>query len=555
MMKLLSFLVKYSWKLVTLAIIAGLLAGLSNVGLIALINKTLNSNGSAARALLWTFIGLALVLMSTRVFSSIVLSYLAQNATLDLRRRLTRQFLSAPLRHLEEIGPHRILASLTGDVSTITGGLLIIPQLCLQGAMLIGSMAYLAWLSWSVFLAAMGVIVVGMVTYQLALRRAVRYLRLAREQQDSLFNHFHAMTDGTKELKLHHRRREAFVSKLIEPTLKQLRRYNIVGNAIFTAAGSWGQLLFYFLIGVLLFAIPVIQKVDSQILIGYTLTVLYVVISIEAISSLIPGLSSASVALHKVESLGLSLTEKPGEQSAIEDGNAAPAWYNLELDGITHSYHREREDSMFTLGPISLSFGPGELIFIVGGNGSGKTSLAKLLCGLYSPESGEVRMNGEAVNDSNREDYRQYFSVVFTNFHLFESLLGLETAKLDSIAREYLVQLQLDRKVQVKDGVLSTIDLSQGQRKRLALLTAYLEDRPIYIFDEWAADQDPLFKEIFYQRLLPNLKARGKTLFVISHDDRYYHLADRIIKLEDGQIEYDQHFDLLESVEVPALAH
>lgn len=554
-MKLLSFLVKYSWKLVTLAIIAGLLAGLSNVGLIALINKSLNSGNNSVRTLVWSFVGLALVLMGTRVFSSVVLAYLAQNATLDLRMRLTRQFLAAPLRHLEEIGPHRVLASLTGDVATITGGLLIIPVLCLQGAMLVGCLAYLAWLSWSVFVAAICVIGVGMLTYQIALRRAMKYLRAAREEQDSLFNHFHSMTDGAQELKLHNRRREAFVSKLIEPTLRWLRRYNIIGNAIFTAAGSWGQLLFYFLIGILLFAIPAIQKVDSQILIGYTLTILYVVIAIEAISGLMPGLSGASVALRKVESLGLSLTEKPGEAATIEEVSSVSSWHSLELVGVTHSYHREREDGMFTLGPIDFSCRPGELIFLTGGNGSGKTTLAKLLCGLYAPETGLIRINGEPVVDRNREDYRQHFSVVFTNFHLFESLLGLETSRLDMRAREYLVQLQLDRKVQVKEGVLSTIDLSQGQRKRLALLTASLEDRPIYIFDEWAADQDPLFKEIFYHRLLPNLKARGKTLFVISHDDKYYHLADRIIKLDDGQIEYDQYNELFESVHIPALAH
>jgi putative ATP-binding cassette transporter len=93
--------------------------------------------------------------------------------------------------------------------------------------------------------------------------------------------------------------------------------------------------------------------------------------------------------------------------------------------------------------------------------------------------------------------------------------------------------------VQVKDGTLSTIELSQGQRKRLALLTAFLEDRPFYIFDEWAADQDPFFREVFYLQLLPELKAKGKTVLVISHDDRYYSLGDRIIKLDYGKIEFD----------------
>jgi putative ATP-binding cassette transporter len=207
---------------------------------------------------------------------------------------------------------------------------------------------------------------------------------------------------------------------------------------------------------------------------------------------------------------------------------------------VTHTYHREGEDSSFMLGPINLALTPGELVFLVGGNGSGKTTLSKLLIGLYSPEGGEVRLNDTPITDENREFYRQQFSVVFSDFYLFDSLLGLDAPDLDDNARRYLALLRLDNKLKVQDGVLSTTDLSQGQRKRLALLTAYLEDRSIYVFDEWAADQDPLFKEIFYYQLLPELKARGKTIIVISHDDKYYHVGDRIIKLDDGQLSFDK---------------
>ena len=175
-------------------------------------------------------------------------------------------------------------------------------------------------------------------------------------------------------------------------------------------------------------------------------------------------------------------------------------------------------------------------MFLVGGNGSGKTTLAKLLMGLYVPESGEIRVDGQLVTDKTREEYRRLFSAVFADFFLFESLLGLKTPQLDNRAEEYLDRLQLSRKVTIKEGVFSTTDLSQGQRKRLALLTAYLEDRPIYLFDEWAADQDAYFKEIFYLQLLPELKSRGKTAIVISHDDRYYYAGDRLIKLEEGKL-------------------
>jgi putative ATP-binding cassette transporter len=211
----------------------------------------------------------------------------------------------------------------------------------------------------------------------------------------------------------------------------------------------------------------------------------------------------------------------------------------LDLVGVTHAYHREREGG-FTLGPVDLSLHPGEVVILAGGNGSGKTTLAKVLTGLYYPESGEIRADGQAVPKENLEGYRKLFSVVYADFHLFDSLLGLKIADLDAQARQYLTDLHLDHLVSVQDGVLSTTALSRGQRKRLALLVAYLEDRPLYVFDEWASDQDPQFKRVFYTQVLPGLKARQKAVFVITHDERYFHLADRMVYLEDGKISHSK---------------
>jgi putative ATP-binding cassette transporter len=146
-------------------------------------------------------------------------------------------------------------------------------------------------------------------------------------------------------------------------------------------------------------------------------------------------------------------------------------------------------------------------------------------------------MNGVRVDQSNIEHYRQYFGAVFADFHLFEHLLGIEPADLEKRAAHYIHKLGLEHKVKVDNQRFSTINLSTGQRKRLALITAYLDDKPIYLFDEWAADQDPEFKRVFYTVLLPELKAKGKTVIVISHDDTYFAHADRVVKLEEGRLD------------------
>jgi putative ATP-binding cassette transporter len=279
--------------------------------------------------------------------------------------------------------------------------------------------------------------------------------------------------------------------------------------------------------------------VQPHALTGYVITALYLMGPLSGVLGSFPMFGRANVALERVERLGMSLSTLLPESEAVLPQSEL-RFEQLELCRVTHSYHREIEDSRFMVGPVQLTFRPGEIVFLVGGNGCGKSTLAKIIAGLYPPEGGEIRVDGRLVTEANRDDYRQLFSAVFSDFYLFDSFIGLNGADLDEQARVYLRQLHLDHKVKIEDQKLSTILLSQGQRKRLALLTAYLEDRPFYLFDEWASDQDPQFKSIFYRELLPDLKARGKTVLVVTHDDNYFSCADRIVKLDYGRIIYDR---------------
>lgn len=537
-MKLILFLLRSSPRMVTLAVAAGLVAGAGNTGLLVLVDRALSDPSAVGSREAWGFVGLCVVMLAGRAASSVLLSRLARGTVYELRMNLCRRFLAAPLRRLEEMGAPPVLAALTDDVTMIANALVGLPLLCINFAVVATCMLYLWWLAWQVFACVVGFMAFGVLSYYAPLLKGQRYLAASRRQWDVLFGHFRALTEGVKELKLHRARRGVFLSDQLEGTAQELRRAGSAGDTVFALVSSWGQLLVFVLIGLLVFAAPgLLPGVDARTLTGYSLVVLYMVLPLEIIISTLPVLGRANVALRNVERLGLSL-EADAPEFAAAASAAAPARYErLELVGVEHAYRREGDESSFTLGPLSLSFHPGELVFLIGGNGSGKTTLAKLLTGLYAPEAGEVRLDGRPVGDETREEYRQLFSVVFSDFYLFENLHGLRSPQLDARAREYLVSLQLDTRVKVSDGVLSTVALSQGQRKRLALLTAYLEDRPFYVFDEWAADQDPLFKEVFYLRLLPALKAQGKTVLVISHDDRYYHVADYVIKLDGGKVE------------------
>ncbi len=537
-MKLLKFLMRYSRGAVLVAIFAGAVSGIGNTALLALINVALTSRVSGP-VLAWTFLGFCLLVPASRIVSELLLARLGQGTVLDLRVRLSRRILDVSQRKLEELGSHRLLTLLTEDVPAISNLAVLIPVLCINFAVILGCLVYLGWLSWQALLAVLLLMTLGIATYQWPVSRAIRHIQAAREQEDQLMAHFRGLTEGSKELKLHRERREAFLSRVLRGTADRIWKHNVDGLRVYAFASSWGQLLVFVVVGLVLFLLPRLQPTDRTLLTGYAMVLLYLMGPLQMVMNSLPTMGRAAVSIRRIEQMGEELAAYAEDERQAVAERPDPAWSSLSLRGVTHSYRREGEESSFVLGPIDLTFHPGELVFIAGGNGSGKTTLAKLITGLYVPESGEILLDGRKVDDESREVYRQRFSAVFSDFYLFSSLLGLEAADLDAVARQHLERLQLAHKVRVENGELSTIELSQGQRKRLALLTAYLEDRPIYLFDEWAADQDPAFREFFYADILPSLKAKRKLVLAISHDDRYYPLGDRLIKLTYGQVEHD----------------
>ncbi|HET6976587.1 MAG TPA: cyclic peptide export ABC transporter [Pyrinomonadaceae bacterium] len=534
---LLAFLFKKSRAIVIAAIIASILSGIASSTLIGLSHRALATREASPLWLMLGFAALCFIFPLSRVVAEVLLVNLSQKVVFDLRAQFIRQIVATPLRKLEEIKTHRIMAALTDDVAALSNGLATVPILFLQFSVLLGCVIYLGYLYIPLLIVTVIVIPLGIACVQLFFKFGLRHFIRARKEQDMMFKHIRAVAEGVKLFKLHRGRRDAFMNDLFTPTGLRYRHENVRGNAVLIGGSSIGTSFFFVTLGLFLFVAPRLIAISPQVLTGYVLVFGFLMVPIGVITSLMSNIGRANVALRNIRSLGIELG---GENDLAPlplprvNGHSP----KLEFESVTHAYTAE-DQTGFTLGPIDLSIEPGELVFVVGGNGSGKTTLAKVITGLYQPQSGQVRFNGQIVTERNHEDYREHFTAVFSDFFLFENLLGLEHHEIDEQAREYLKHLRLDHKVTVENGVLSTIDLSNGQRKRLALLTAYLEDRPIYLFDEWAADQDPVFKNFFYRQILPELKQRGKTVFVITHDDQYYGVADRLIKLDYGQISHD----------------
>jgi putative pyoverdin transport system ATP-binding/permease protein len=544
-MNLFRFLLQRSRSALLLAIFCGLLSGAMNSALLAVVNFAISGRSSISRTvLLEYFVVFWMLAPITRVISEVTLIRLGQRAIFALRVELSQQILNIPLRNMEELGTHRILPVLTDDIPNITNMVSIVPIVCINASVVLSCLGYMAWMNSRLLFGVIGCMLIGIITYQLGVRRAAKHFRSAREHDGSLHKHFHALLAGIKELKLHRTRRIAFMTSMLERAANHSRIENTAGLTSYAVAASWGQLLVFTTMGAVVFGLNQITHYNAATLVGFPLALIYLMTPLQVIMNAVPGMTRANVAIRKVHELGLTMVEYHTSEmntAVAEERFDTPV--RLAVDNLVYSYCHEELREGFSLGPLTFEVCPGELLFLTGGNGSGKTTLAKLLLGLYTPSEGKVLFNGEPVTDQNRDQYRQLFSAVFSDCFLFEALLGLQSIDLDMRAKEHLVSLRLDHKVQVQNGILSTTELSQGQRKRLALLTCCLEDRPIFFFDEWAADQDPTFKEVFYREILPSLKERGKTIIVISHDDRYFSVADRILHLESGRISSEAYGD------------
>lgn len=531
-MDLLLLLARRSWSTLVVATVSGIICGLMAAGLIATINQALARFDRLQHPDGLIFAALVLLVVASRIVSDVSLLRLGQAAVSEMRLHLGGKLIDTPYARLQSLGKHRLLAMLTDDTQTISQAVELVPILLVNVGIIAACLGYLGWLSPPLLGLTALLILIGAASFHWPQRKALLSIGRARELKDQLFDQYRLLTDGSKELQLNHPRRQQFFDRMLHPVSLQYRRHFVKGMSIYALVLNWGNGIFYLLIGVVLFVAPQFIGMGTTLATGYILTILYMITPLSELMNALPTIGRASVALRKIRTLEGQLEPTASSVSV----SAAAKVDILQCNAVRHTYYREREDGHFTLGPFDLTLKAGEVVFITGGNGSGKTTLALLLTGLYQPEDGELSLEGQISSTADNHLYRQHFSAIFADFCLFEHLLDGDNPLLMQRAQDYLARLQLDHKVSIDNGRLSTLDLSTGQRKRLALLAAYLDDRPCYLFDEWAADQDPIFKRFFYTKILSDLRQRGKLVIVISHDNAYFPLADRLIKVEQGAV-------------------
>jgi putative ATP-binding cassette transporter len=526
------------WPIVIGGIALGLIGGGSVAGLLALINRGLYAEQSDVAALLGSFVGLCILIVVGSVGSDVSANFVGQRIIATLRKSLAAKILVAPIDQLELYRTHRLIPVLTKDVDTISDFAFFFSAFLVSLVITLGCMVYLAVLSWPLFLVTAAVILVGSAAHAYARAHGVKGFNLARQYEDDLQKYYRTIAEGAKELRLNRPRRQRVHIEQIQQTVDRINEVQVKSVNLFVTARALGTMLFFLVIGVALTLRPFLwPDSPASISSGFVLVLLFMRGPIDQLIGMLPSLGRAQVAMRRIAELSeqFSTPEQDLLRSTAESAGTAGDIESIELRGVSYTFQAPSGGNPFVLGPIDLSIRRGDIVFIIGENGSGKTTLIKLLLGLYAPQEGTLLRDGVAVTTETRDNYRQLFTTVFSDYYLFEDLLQ-QGGNMPGLAEQYLRRLELAHKVSVENGVFSTTDLSTGQRKRLALMNAWVENRPVLVFDEWAADQDPAFRHVFYAELLPDLKRLGKTIIVISHDDRYFSAADRLVRLQNGRI-------------------
>ncbi len=509
-----------------------IISGFSGTLLISVLHQATRDLGNVSNWIVYFIFAVTLSIGGVKI-TQMKLVRITSQIVYEKRVEYIEKIMSSKYQNFEQIEDGNIQASLNNDTETISNFASVFVTLLTSAMTTLGCFLYLSIINVYSLLLSLGVLVVAGALFALTAKNVDKYWERSRDIQNVFFKFINDLTAGFKELRLRVAKNTEFKTDMIQTTHEYVET-KLLGDQKFINVRAVGEAIFYLVLGAVVFIFPLIfQQISKEELMSFLLILIYISGQITILMSTIPQLLEIRISWNRLNKSLEALTNH--DQVNVDKLNQASQTQSiqLELRDVTYQYHRISGDA-FSVGPINCDFHSGEIVFITGGNGSGKSTLAKLITGLYAPQEGSIHLNGEQVE---HEALGEYFSTIFSDFYLFDKLYGIDYELMKDKIQYYVEQLQLTGKVTIENGRFSTTtQLSTGQKKRLGLLVSYLEDAPIVLFDEWAADQDPQFRKFFYETLLPDLKQKGKCVIAITHDDHYFNLADRMVRMELGQM-------------------
>ena len=461
---------------------------------------------------------------------------ITEAAICSVRLRLADKIRRSDLLALETIGDGEIHARISRDTAAISQATRPLFAAAQGVVMILFTMAYIGLVSRTAMLLCIILIAIGLAKYFKDRAAYDSGLQEASKREDVLSDSLNGLLRGFKEVRINKRKSDDVFAEFVS-TATGVRDVRTRVLVLFSNNILFIEMFFVLLLGAVAFVLPVLAVSFSGSATKIVAAILFFFGPLTTVVSMIPVLAQVNVTVDNLQSLEASLDEALAKSAGNE---ASPSldmssFQAIRFEGVCFTYRDPDGSATFQVGPIDGEVRRGEVLFLVGGNGSGKTSLLKLFTALYSPAEGSIRVDDAEIGPGNIQSYRNLFSAIFSDFYLFDTLHGLSDATPERV-NELLRVMELSGKTAFQDARFTNTHLSTGQRKRLALVVACLEDKPVYVFDEVAADQDPHFRAYFYETLLRELKGRGKTVVVVTHDDRYFHVADRVLGMDYGKL-------------------
>lgn len=523
-------------------IIMSVISGMAGGAILAIVNTAatttgFDKTGSAADLHLVVLFLLAIAIYAySKHWSALRTAEILELLVTDLRLRVCDKLRRAELEVVEGLDKSEVFTAVTQDASRIAQSGFLITNTAQQAVVLLVGSAYLAWLSPAAFF--LFVVGAAFAVWQIVSHREslMEAIRKDMEKQNQMFTYLNDLLYGFKEAKLNRGKGEDILAEM-NAVANASRHLRLQSSRFFVTSSLLADVTLYLLLGSAIFVLPELIPTYSEILVKATVAIMFVFAPLATVVGALPQIANADASIKRLYSLERRLDER--HDAMLNVGGEMPVSFagfrTIRLRDAVYSYPASGDLDPFSVGPVNLEIHRGEILFLVGGNGSGKTTLLKLIAGLYEPRGGTITVDDVPITWGMVPSYRALFAGVFSDFHLFERLYGIGDVP-EETAIDLLERMQIAHKVRIIEGRFSTLELSTGQRKRLALIASLLEDRSVYIFDEWTADQDPHFREEFYGTILPGLKAHGKTIIAITHDDRYWNRSDRVVKLDYGRI-------------------
>lgn len=511
---------------------------ISNVAILYVINQAAGAESTEQIPL-----DVPLLFIGSVIVSSIKYHSLMRKATLaftgagrESAERIVAKVRALHLEHFETVGETPVLLHLTSDVRRLASAGVMFIQVV--KAILLYAMT-MAWLSLvlSPLVTLVGVAFILLSGFAISAKkqRMTERMSMINTLQGTLYNATEGLLRGFKQVKLNAKRQTDLLQNFYDTTI-ELQKVRYESYRQYYTDDALSRVVLFGVIGIDAFILPKLFSINTRFIIEVNMAVIYLIRAVTTTISYLPDLMDANAAILRLKSFESQLDSMDaGETYGKKSHGAIMPPANISFHDVEFEYPQQ-QGGHFRFGPSSLTIKRGELIFVTGSNGSGKSTFIKLLTGLYKPRSGHIAIDGMPLNADALPSYRQLFSPIYSDFILFEKLYAVHSVDETEVTR-LLREMELSHVVSFNNGRFSNVQLSTGQRKRLAMVTALLQDRPIYIFDEWAADQDPEFCEVFYKKLLPDLRASGKTIIAVTHDDQYFAVADRRIIFDGGNVQ------------------